>query len=386
MNRRIQTLFPLPLAYVAFFAAAGASQPFMPLWLSRHGLNGADIALAMAVPMILRIGTGPAIGWLADRTGNRRMLMRSLALTAAAAGLVCLHLYGFTALIVPTAIMLCAWQAVLPLLEANAIDLVRTGAVRSYGHIRLWGSASFIAVSTGCGGLIAAAGADLVPIIFIISNFALFFFVFLLPDERSQQTGSIGMSRHTGDGKPHRPFLLLIMGAAALIQASHMPFNTFGSVLLAREGYGEFSIGLLWSAASVAEIGMFWLGPVVARFLQPVLLLAFAATVALLRWGLFLCFPDSPGMVILAQLLHAFTFSGTYLGLMGFIAARVPGERIARVQGQYVTIQALTSAAVTLTSGSVFRADGNAVYAIALVATCCALVLLAVARSLQSRD
>lgn len=177
--------------------------------------------------------------------------------------------------------------------------------------------------------------------------------------------------------KPKSIGLLGFLGVAALIQASHMSFNAFGSIYLRQQGYADTTIGILWGIAAMSEITMFWLGPYVARLLSPTGTLAAAALCAVARWLLFSTEPDVEFLVLL-QVSQALTFSMTYLGLMRIIAGFVGPRRSSSVQGLYVTIQASFSASATFAAGAIFNAHRAWVFILSAGLALLALVLLAV--------
>ena len=72
----------LSLFYGALFLGLGVFVPFFPVWLQARGLDAAEISIVLAAQMAVRIGTGPAFAFIADRTGDRRLLLSCLSAAA----------------------------------------------------------------------------------------------------------------------------------------------------------------------------------------------------------------------------------------------------------------------------------------------------------------
>ncbi len=369
--------------YASYFAATGLHAPYFPIWLRFHGIDESRIALVLAVPMGLRIVMAPVFGWIADRVGDRAMVIRVMAVLTLGLAL-CLGRSGrFWTILCLGGLMMTVWQGLSPILDASALNLVRRGIAKDYGHMRLWGSISFIAASLLGGTILGHFGPNMVFATFTLAAVAIVGAAFAAP--RTQAEPPTGKPPMTAGAT--RGVFLAVLLAAALIQASHAPFNGFGSIFLRGRGYSDMTIGVLWATAASSEIGMFWAGAVIARRLAPVTVLICAATGAALRW---LLFPLDLGIGVLValQLTQALTFSATYLGLMRFIADHVSERRATSAQSTYTTIQGAMMAAMMLSSGPLFQAHGGAVFTAASgVATLALAILVGVKRMrLPSHD
>lgn len=361
--------------YAVYYAATGLHQPYFPLWLKAHGLGEGEISVILSLPLALRVLVVPALGRLADRSGTPTRL---LALLMAAFAMLAFGLGfapGFWSILIVTGAMMVVWQGGSPLLDATALNLVRRGIASDYGRLRLWGSLSFIAASFSGGFLLAAGGPALTFASFQVLTGAVF--LVALGVALAVPARSSGAALAT-EPPPVGGFRRTLV-AAALIQASHMAFNAFGSIHLRASGYDDTSIGLLWAVAAASEIGMFWAGPAIARRIAPRHLLMLAAACASLRWALF---PEAGSLWLLLalQMMHAVTFSGTYLGLMRTIVLTVSEARAASAQSLFMTILSVLSAAATLGFGQLYGLIGGEMYWVAALLPILALGLLATRR------
>ena len=73
----------------------GVQLPFWPVWLAGRGLDPQEIATVFAATIWAKVVATPAIGALADRTGQRRLVMVSLAAIAWIGYATLLPIIGF---------------------------------------------------------------------------------------------------------------------------------------------------------------------------------------------------------------------------------------------------------------------------------------------------
>src|SRR5690242_21615556 len=71
--------------YAAIFLVAGIQLPFWPVWLASRGLTAREIGILLAAAIWVKVLATPAIGAVADKTGDRHLLMGALAATTLAA-------------------------------------------------------------------------------------------------------------------------------------------------------------------------------------------------------------------------------------------------------------------------------------------------------------
>jgi PPP family 3-phenylpropionic acid transporter len=371
------------LIYIASFSGSGLNQPYLPAWLLAHGLSDRGIALALGAPMLLRLVAMPLFGRLADRS-NLRATIRIMAIAVLAFALALSTAYRPLPILLLVPAMLLVSQSIGPLIDASALSLIRRGIARDFGRIRLWGSVSFAAMTMVGGLVLEWGGPDAVFGAFILATALLVAASFLLPVASPVSPAP----RRRTLALLERPLLIVVFLVAALVLASHATFNSFGTLYLRELGYPASVIGLLWALATCAEIVMFWAGSAVSRRLGPFGLLVLAAGVAIARWSVMAL---HPGILVTAvlQILHAATFSGSYLGLMGFVQAVVEDEVGARAQSAFATLLGLLTAAMTLVTGPLYaRFEAGAFQVVAVLPMIALLILLVYHKQLRamSRD
>jgi PPP family 3-phenylpropionic acid transporter len=66
---RDRTALNLSILAALLFLPNGLHLPYFPVWLSARGLSDAEIAAALATPLVLRVVATPLIAAFADRRG-----------------------------------------------------------------------------------------------------------------------------------------------------------------------------------------------------------------------------------------------------------------------------------------------------------------------------
>jgi MFS transporter, PPP family, 3-phenylpropionic acid transporter len=366
----------LSLLHAATFLTFGVQIPFLPVWLGARGLDDARIALVLAAPQFLRVVSTPLFARWADKRGDfvGVLAVSLIAMTALCAALTVLT--GFLPIFVAVTLFSCAQGVAMPLNDALTFAVLRThhqwraltGADKhsasrplDYGRIRKWGSAAFI-----LGNLVAGLFLSLTSVSAIPYGLAVFA---LMSVGAALYAAPLGALAHApipaepgGARQRGGPLLILVMAAAALIQASHALVNTFGSLHWAREGHSSVFIGAAWALGVVCETVFFALvGRWVAGPDRAAGLLALGGLTAVLRW---LAMASDPGSLLLAlaQAGHGFSFAATHTGSMLLIFELAPNAMRARAQGWLTAAIAGVSALVVSASGPLYAGWGESAY------------------------
>jgi MFS transporter, PPP family, 3-phenylpropionic acid transporter len=363
----------LALFYSALCATFGVQMPFLPVWFAAKGLDAGSIGVVLAIPLVVRFLAIP----IATRIADRCDAARAVIMTGAAA-----TIFGYVAVGLaksPAAIMAAVavasffYTPLMPLADAYALrGLALHG--RSYGVVRSWGSAAFIAGTVG-GGLLLDLIAQRELIWLVVG-------VLVLNAAAACALAPLGerISRATVRLSPASILLrdsrfLMVAGAAALIQASHAVYYGFSALQWQAAGLDGTTIGTLWAVGVVAEIALFAAS---ARFsMEPTVLLLIGAAGAVMRWGA-MAFDPPPLLLMMLQCLHALSFGATHLGAVGFVARVAPAGLGASAQGYLAVALALVMAGAMGISGELYARWGSGAYwAMAVLAALGGLVLLA---------
>ena len=341
-------------AFVALCAVIGVQMPFFPLFLTARGLGPEAVGIAIAMPMAIRLFAMPLAGILSDKSGSPRAVLAILGLASAAAFSLVGLVNGTTSILLAVGLAAVVWSPAYTLLDSYAVQLAKRRIV-DYGRSRLWGSASFVAINLGVGYLLnfASSGA----VIWLIAAPCLFFALathFLPPLAHPEHEGRLPVA--------HPPKMLLLgVAAAALVQASHALLYGFSSLQWSAKGLSTGVIGFLWSLGTIAEIVLFFAGTALVRRIPALRLIALGGFAATLRFGVFALDPPATSIALL-QLLHAFSFGATHLGLMTLIADHVPAHQAGRAQSYASAVLGFVMAAATVAAGPLYVRYGAAAY------------------------
>lgn len=333
--------------YVAVFLVGGCYLTLLPLWLEWHGFTLEQISLLFGAPAILRPFFVPVVMSFADYYGKPATFLKALGIISLC---ICVFLPIIDSFAVFFSVFLAyalCWVTIIPLTEAFAILGVRAGHC-DYGRVRLWGSASFIAMAIGGGIVVDAFGAGSVIWLYLgaIAGVAL---VALFLHEPNNGTSATKTDLTSLEAAPSQAKLMrfadigqllrslefwLLLVAAGAIQSAHAVYYVFGSIHWKSIHISPTVFGLLWAVGVVAEIVLFlFTGRLGLRF-AAVQFIILGGAAAMLRWT---CTAFDPPLAALfaLQCLHGLTFGATHFGAMQFLRHAVPQRISLTAQGIY---------------------------------------------------
>lgn len=356
----------LALLSAALFAPIGLHLPYFPVWLAARGFSKSQIALTLATPLVLRVVLTPAISHVADRQGIAATLaFGAIAVFAGYAGLG--WVAGFPLIFLGSVLVIAAQGSLPALADALSLAEIRRFAKIGlsgieFGRVRVGGSlsgltgmllsGSIVAVLPGEKIIIALAGLAFLPV------FAASLAALRMPKLRPERSTKTGL---TEDPANLRLALIVIL-AAALVQASHAQFYAFATLHWKSIGLAPNFIALLWATGVMSEGVLFVAG---GRFLggtsQALRFLVFGAAGAVFRWIIMSVDPN-PLVVLLLQIMHAASFAATYIGAVLFLGSLAGPNHRARMQGFSSAAMALSMALATMACGKLTELYGDGTY------------------------
>ena len=320
--------------YFFYFAFVGAMAPFWGLYLHSLEFNAFQIGVLMSLLQVMRIFAPNIWGHIADRTGKRVTIVQLAALVCLIAFVGVFFAKTFWPLFAVMSLISFFWSASLPLVEATTLSHLGDRTDR-YGRIRLWGSVGFILVVVGLGALLDHASINLVPWVV----FGLLVGIVLT----SRVIPEAEIARHELVHIPlrevlRRPEVVALFAAALLMAAAHGPYYTFFTIHLVQTGYSKSLAGWLWALGVVCEIGIFLVMPRVFRSLRVETVLLATLLLAAVRFLLIGWQADNLPLLLLAQLLHAFTFGAYHASALALVHRHFTGRNQARGQALYNSV------------------------------------------------
>jgi len=226
------------------------------------------------------------------------------------------------------------WNAVLPQFEVVAFNYLGT-QVPKYARLRVWGSIGFILTVGLLGVLVDARGpAAVLPVLLVIYAGIWVASLTVRDPEVAPHQGIQGSVWSTF----RRPAILSFFAACFLMQVSHGPYYTFYSIYLEDHGYSKTLIGQLWALGVIAEVFVFLqMHHLLNRFGPRAVLLA-TFVIAAARWLLIGGFPESLGVLLVAQVLHAATFGAFHAAAIHLVYHAFRGRHQGRGQALYSSL------------------------------------------------
>ncbi len=373
----------ISLFFGALFLAYGVVVPYFPVWLDARGLDPLQISTVTALPLFVRLLVTPSIGLLADRLGNYRLVIVTLAWCAMALIVGLSLVSGYAPILLIGVAFLLANGTMLPLIETIAVGGVRTQGL-DYGRMRLWGSITFIIANFVGGIAIEALGGSFALWLIAIAGVATIAAAHALPPPPVTVRAAAPIQRaNWRTSSPARllgsRLFILFLVAIGCTHGAHATFYTFGALHWQAQGLSAAWVGTLWAIGVFAEVVLFALSAPVVRRFGPAQLIVAGAGASVVRWGV-MAFDPPLAVLIPLQLLHALTYGAAHLGAILFITRAVPHQGMGSAQAFYATIAAgLALGIVGLISGALFAQIGGEVYLVPTVVAmigCCAAVML----------
>jgi PPP family 3-phenylpropionic acid transporter len=320
--------------YLFYFASLGALVPYWSLYLKSLGFSSLQIGQLMAILMATKIISPNIWGWIADHTGKRMAVVRLGSLLAVLSFAAVFYVESYWGLALAMLLFSFFWNAALPQFEATTLSHLGEQSHR-YSMIRLWGSIGFILTVAGLGPLLDSAGAAILPPV-LLGLFLAIWGSSLLVRERlvehpAQESRPIGQILR-------RPEVLALLAVCFLMQASHGPYYTFYTIYMEGFGYSRSVIGQFWALGVIAEVVIFLvMSQLVTRFGLRSLML-WTAVLTALRWLLIGAMPESLGVMLFSQLLHAASFGVFHASAIALFHKFFIGRHQGRGQALYSSL------------------------------------------------
>lgn len=321
--------------YFFYFATLGALMPYWSLYLQDRGFDAPAIGGLMALVAATKIVAPYLWGWVADHSGRRMLMIRfaSLASVLCFAGVFIPG--GFLWLALVMFLFSFFWNAGLPQFEVTTLRFLGDEPHR-YSAIRLWGSIGFIITVLALGPLLDTTGIRALPYI-LLGFYALIWISTLCVPENKQLQG-YSIAGESILKVLRQPPVIVTLLAGSLMQLSFGPYYTFFSIHLENLDYSKSAVGLFWALGVIAEIFVFLL---MYRLLPAVgakRLLFLCFIFAALRWWLVGYFAGSVGVLVFAQLMHAFTFGVFHAVMIHLMHRFFRGRHQGRGQALYSSL------------------------------------------------
>ena len=372
MVRSVVPYWKLSGFYFFYFASLGVLVPYWSLYLKSLGFSSLAIGALVALLPATKLVAPYIWGWLADHTRRSMLIIRVsslLALMSFALVFVSQQLWWLT-----FAMLLFSffWNATLPQFEAMTLNHLGEDS-HHYSMIRLWGSLGFIVIVVLIGDLLQTYGADVIPLVVLLTFVFILLFSFIVPEKLNTPHADHSPIWHV----IKQPKVMAFLVVCFLMLCSHGPYYTFYTIFLEEQGYSSHMIGILWAVGVIAEIIIFLLMHRMLPTFGARKLLVVTLLLTTMRWLLIGFYVDNLAMLLLAQLLHAFSFGVFHSVGISLVHEYFTGSHQGRGQALYASMSFGAGVAVgSLISGLLWDSMGATV--LFVFASCCTIVALAI--------
>jgi PPP family 3-phenylpropionic acid transporter len=355
----------LGLFYATLYISTGVSSPYIAVWFKARGLSGGAIGAILALPLLARVLTGPALAIWADRFQLRRTAILIMAAASAALYGAMTAMSGFWPWLWLWFLAATLFGACSPLTDVIVLRRAARDGF-AYAFPRGIGSAAYIVGNIGCGALLGPYGAQVVMLwIMAAAILSVVLAPVLLPPEpvrheplRSEQVRDEAAStanRFGGLGAllRDRTFMLMVV-SVGLIQGAHAFYYSFSTLVWRAQGISATVIGLLWGVGVGVEVVFLWFGEGWRRRLGPERLLILGGVGAVVRWTAF-AFSPPVWLLFPLQALHALSFTATFIASLQLVERLSPPENASAAQTLNAALYSgVLIGGATLISGPLF--------------------------------
>ena len=301
--------------YFLYFGVMGIYLPYFNLYLYHIKLSAFQIGALSALRSVLMVLFPVFWGMLAERLQARRAIYVSCNMASAMIWSLYLYTTRFEWLVIITLGYGIFFSPIISFLEAITMDVLGKEKLR-YGQTRAWGSVAFIAVVILVGGMIDVYPVGIILPLILAGGLVQSVVSLGAPSVRSAKRQ--GLSRDTGQLMSRKSIVFLI--CAFLMLLSHGAYYGFFSIHLEKLGFGKTFIGISWAVASAAEIIVMIYSRRLFKWFSLETVMVFSFSIAAMRWFL-LAFVDSGYVILITQVLHAFTYGAFHMSSILYIDA-----------------------------------------------------------------
>ncbi len=313
----------MSVLYWAYFAIFGVLFPYAGRYFHAYGYDFEQIGWIMATVTGANLFAPFIIARLSDLTGKRVMLARYAIVMLFVAFFLLEPEMGIAHTLVIALLIGVSMSMALPQFEAIAMQVLGADKHR-YSLIRLWGTLGFLSTVWISGAVLATLGVDwfrygllgLVSFLFLIT-----WWIPKLPlIVDSSDTGKTSGLERLKIPAVAAVFLVMLLNQAALA-----PYNIFADLYWQQWQFSSFMIGTLLALAAVSEASFMAVIPLVLKRSGYFPLMIISLILAIARWLIMAFMPDNLSLILVAQLIHAFSFGamhGTAIFLVSHLFSR----------------------------------------------------------------
>lgn len=371
--------WPLSLQYFFYFSVMGVILPYFGLYCYNIGFSAAQIGVLGGLRTMTVVLFALVWGIIADRFNIRKPVYIFCNVASAAMCGLLLLTKEYWPIFLITFLYSMFYGPLIAFLEAFTMDALGADGndKRKYGRIRVWGSISFISMVIGVGWALDFSPIIIVIVIAVVGSILQAIFAPAVPAGKGRS--QIALSSQQMKAFFTRRINIFLF-CSFLMLASHGTYYGFFSIHLEQLGYNRLFIGLAWGLASALEIVIMFNSNRLFKYFSLRSVLIFSFFAAALRW-IILFFFTSPGMILLSQSLHAFTYGAFHIACILYMDENSKETKTFGQVINFAVSYGLGFAVGVMFNGQLFEAWGSKLYlASCLIALCGGCIMAATER------
>jgi PPP family 3-phenylpropionic acid transporter len=325
----------LGATYFFYFGLLGIFLPYVGLFLDDRGLDSVQIGTLLAITALFRILGPNLLAKQADKKGNLVEVLRIGCLLSLLVFTTVFFVHNYWLLTFTFCLMMMFYTAVLPPLEVitvNATAKSRGG----YGRLRLWGSVGFIVCSMIAGSFIDVYGPSVLATLSCVSLLLIYISSLLIVNPQKTVHAE---SHAKGDWQQAFSLLFIVFILAnILLQISFGSYYNFFALYMNDLQYTGMQTGAFIATGVLAEIVIFVYAVKLVKRFEVMHLLAISILLTAFRWLGLAYFAHLGAVIVLCQILHAFSFGLSHVASIFFLTNHFTPIFQSRAQAIYVSL------------------------------------------------
>jgi MFS family permease len=287
--------------------------PYLSAHYANHGIDSGRIGILASIGSVVTILILPVWSRISDRTGNRRAVLKVIALGSSLAVLLFIVSDSFWTLFFTVFLFTSFHVCLVPLLDAVVITYLSKTETK-FSAIRMGGTLGF-ALMIFFSGYIYAYNPNFIFILASVFFLVLFFCIRKIPQVivAQKEKRKLDFRRLF-----HNKRIIFILFIAFAVQVAQGFFFAFLGVFVQELGYTSREIGIAHFISVIFEVPVLLLIDRVLRRFSVVAVTIFCGFVVTVRM-LMLFAATGIGMVYLSMLGNGVSFIGMYYSCATFI-------------------------------------------------------------------
>ena len=344
------------VAYLVYFAALGASFPYLPVYYRELGLGLTQIGVLTAIQAAIQLALAPVWGGLSDRFPRSRATLPLAALVATAGAAILFLAADFTGVLVGSLVLYGGLSGIGPTLDARTLETLGPERRSRFGQVRAFGSLAFVLATLGVGFVLDAEGAQALFWVYLPFLLATAFVTAAIPRRDAGTTRSVNLLRGAGAFLA-KPGMILFFSGFTVVWAALAAMNAFFSIQIVALGGSPGLVGIAWSFGAFIEVPFMYAFPRFGGRFGTERLVVVGSLAFALRSVLAALISDPVALVLVAP-LEGLGFTCVFVGGVTVVAARAPAGLGGTAQGLFSASAGLATIIGSIGGGAVAGALG----------------------------